>query len=172
MKLSQGFVWLLVLIIVGLVVVGGGAYMWYTQGPQETLVPQGQTQAQSSQQPDDASMQSQRHIESIRDDEIWAVQSEHSGILAAPYGNKEWQFDVSGRFSMIQDSYQIDFGDGAKKDLECTASSSSEPVCTNFRPIVHKYAAGGTYTVSVVSNTRAAGTNTLHTVLTTKVAVE
>lgn len=99
-----------------------------------------------------------------------SVQSEHGGILAAPAGSSAtWQLTVTGSFSMQQDSYQIDFGDGVKENLICLTSSSSEPVCTQFKSVTHTFTQSGYYQIRVIANSRGLGSNTTHELLTTKV---
>jgi hypothetical protein len=93
-------------------------------------------------------------------------------IIATPTSAATWDFNISGSFSMQQDSYSIDFGDGSTANLVCESYASTEPVCFQFKRIAHTYAQGGPVTVTVVANTRSVGHNELHELLSIVIGIE
>ena len=81
-------------------------------------------------------------------------------------------FNIQGTFSMQQESYSIDFGDGsAQATLSCLNFSSTEPVCFQFKSVQHTYAKQGSYEAKVLSNFRGLGNNTVDAVQTETIII-
>jgi hypothetical protein len=98
------------------------------------------------------------------------ISNKYGTITASSVGPSAWQFAVSGRFSMQQDSYSIDFGDGSRANLTCESFSTSEPVCYTFAAASHTFTQNGPHTVSVVDDTRGLGNNELYELLSIRIS--
>ena len=77
-----------------------------------------------------------------------AVTAHNQGdqMTATPTAANTWQFTFGGPFAEQQQSYTLDYGDGAQASVQCqTPATDGQPVCDQFAPLTHKYAKAGTY---------------------------
>ena len=79
------------------------------------------------------------------------VQNQNGQMTATPTASNTWQFSFGGAFAEQQQTYVLDFGDGAQVSVQCqTMAADGQPVCNQLAALTHTYTKAGAYQVKLL----------------------